>query len=205
MEPTNYIWTETIPGIVLGSVRNNRIRWKQELFSWKPGSMWSDRSDPQKIRLQFSTAFERSETLESASLVSRLSSVQLVSSCWPERRDENTVLWDQRESHTGGHIRTVARWTRSGSNCPNWWHTPAGTHCRYFENSNFDTENRTQIVRALIERMPLRQPRRWQTCSLGRASLLLFRLSRVPIESVFLQQLALCRTIRPDLPGNRLS
>lgn len=54
-------------------------------------------------------------TLEFASLVSRLSSVQLVWSCWPERRDENTVLWDQRESRTGGHIRTavVDRWTRS--------------------------------------------------------------------------------------------
>lgn len=36
----------------------------------------------------------------------------------------------------------------------------ASTHRRYFENSNFDTENRTRIVRALIERMPLRQPRR---------------------------------------------
>ena len=110
---------------------------------------------------------------------------------------ENPAQEDTFERRWWPDERDRARTARTGDT--------AGTHCRYFENSNFDTENRTQIVRALIERMPLRQPRRWQTCSLARASLLLFRPSRVSIESVFLQQLALCRTIRPDLPGNRLS
>ena len=121
MEPTNYIWTETIPGIVFGSVRNNRIRWKRELFSWMPSFIGSDRSEPQKIRLQFSAAFERGERWNSrlSSLVSHPYSL-----CGHAGQSVGTRIRYFEIKENPAQEDTFGRrwWTdeRDRSNCPNW-------------------------------------------------------------------------------------
>lgn len=104
-------------------------------------------------------------------------------------RSKRIGIGREREGRRKGEdIQVANRWTRSLQ--PSW--RGRYTLCRYFENSNFDTENRTWIVHALIERMPLRQPRRWQTCSTELDSPSTFTslslsLSCISTESVSLQ------------------